>query len=92
VNGQVRQAGNTNQMVVSIPQLVAYHSPQGYSAGDIITTGTISGVAAVQPNPFDFYLRPGDMVEAEIQVVGVLRNPVVPWSAAHDTAPFTGSL
>jgi len=84
VNGEVRQTGNTNQLLISLPQLVAYHSPQGYSAGDIITTGTISGVAAVQPNPFDFYLQPGDVVEAEIEGVGLLRNHVVPWSDAHD--------
>jgi 2-keto-4-pentenoate hydratase/2-oxohepta-3-ene-1,7-dioic acid hydratase in catechol pathway len=84
VNGDVRQVGNTNQLVISLPHLVAYHSPQGYTAGDIITTGTISGVAAVQPNPFDFYLQPGDVVEAEIESVGVLRNTVVPWSDAHD--------
>jgi 2-keto-4-pentenoate hydratase/2-oxohepta-3-ene-1,7-dioic acid hydratase in catechol pathway len=47
VNGDVRQKGNTSRMVLSMPQLVAYHSPQGFSAGDILTTGTISGVAAV---------------------------------------------
>ena len=92
VNGEVRQQGNTAQMVISIPHLVAHHSAQGYSAGDIITTGTISGVAAVQPNPFDFYLRPGDLIEAEIEGIGVLRNPVVPWSAAHDTPPYTTDL
>jgi 2-keto-4-pentenoate hydratase/2-oxohepta-3-ene-1,7-dioic acid hydratase in catechol pathway len=92
VNGEVRQRGNTAQMVISIPHLVAHHSAQGYSAGDIITTGTISGVAAVQPNPFDFYLRPGDEVEAEIEGIGVLRNRVVPWSAAHDTPPYTTDL
>ncbi|MFD0523094.1 fumarylacetoacetate hydrolase family protein [Paractinoplanes durhamensis] len=91
VNGEVRQSGNTDNMVLSIPHLVAHHSPQGYSAGDIITTGTISGVAAVQPNPFDFYLKPGDTVEAEIAGVGTLRNHVVPWSAAHDK-PFVGTL
>src|SRR4051795_10111029 len=51
VNGDVRQTGNTDQMLIPMSHLVAYHSPQGYSAGDIITTGTISGVAAVQPNP-----------------------------------------
>jgi 2-keto-4-pentenoate hydratase/2-oxohepta-3-ene-1,7-dioic acid hydratase in catechol pathway len=83
VNGDVRQLGNTNDMLIDLPHLVAHHSPQGYSAGDIITTGTISGVAAVQPNPFDFYLQPGDVVEAEIEGIGVLRNTVVPWSAAH---------
>ena len=53
-------------MRVTIPQLVAYHSPQTYSAGDLLTTGTISGVAAIRPNPFDFYLKPGDVVEAEL--------------------------
>ena len=92
VNGEVRQTGNTSEMLVPIPHLVAYHSPQGYSAGDIITTGTISGVAAVQPNPFDFYLRPGDVVEAEVERVGVLRNTVVGWNAAHDGPPYTNAL
>lgn len=92
VNGDVRQQGNTSDMIISLPHLVAYHSAQGYSAGDIITTGTISGVAAIQPNPFDFYLQPGDRIEAEIEGVGVLRNHVVPWSAAHDTEPYTIDL
>jgi 2-keto-4-pentenoate hydratase/2-oxohepta-3-ene-1,7-dioic acid hydratase in catechol pathway len=92
VNGEVRQQGNTAQMRIPIPHLVAHHSAQGFSAGDLLTTGTISGVAAVQPNPFDFYLRPGDRIEAEIERVGVLRNHVVPWSAAHDTPPYTTDL
>jgi len=83
VNGEVRQKGNTNQTRVSFPHLVAYHSPQTYSAGDIITTGTISGVAAVQPNPFDFYLQPGDKIEAEIAGIGTLRNHVVSWQDAY---------
>jgi 2-keto-4-pentenoate hydratase/2-oxohepta-3-ene-1,7-dioic acid hydratase in catechol pathway len=92
VNGQVRQRGHTSQMLISIPHLVAHHSAQGYSAGDILTTGTISGVAAVQPNPFEFYLQPGDRIEAEIEGVGVLRNHVVPWSAAHNTPPYSTDL
>lgn len=87
VNGQVRQSGHTSRMVLSIPQLVAYHSPQIYSAGDVITTGTISGVAAVQPNPFDFYLQPGDVVEAEIEGIGVLRNTIVTWREANGSPP-----
>ncbi|GAA2683656.1 MULTISPECIES: fumarylacetoacetate hydrolase family protein [Actinoplanes] len=92
VNGQVRQSGNTSDLVLKLQHLIAFHSPQGYSAGDIITTGTISGVAAVQPDPFAFYLKPGDVVEAEIEGVGLLRNTVVPWKAAHDTEPYAGSL
>jgi 2-keto-4-pentenoate hydratase/2-oxohepta-3-ene-1,7-dioic acid hydratase in catechol pathway len=91
VNGEVRQSGNTDQLLLTLPHLVAHHSPQGYSAGDLITTGTISGVAAVQPDPFEFYLRPGDVVEAEIGGIGILRNHVEPWSSAHAT-PYTDSL
>jgi len=92
VNGEVRQSGNTSDLLITLPHLVAYHSPQGYSAGDLITTGTISGVAAVQPNPFDFYLQPGDVVEAYVEGVGTLRNRVALWREAHDTAPYSTDL
>ncbi len=85
VNGQVRQRGNTNQTRIRWPHLVAYHSPQVFSAGDLITTGTISGVAAVQPDPFEFYLRPGDEIEAEIEGIGVLRNKVISWQDRYGT-------
>lgn len=87
VNGQVRQKSNTGRMSVSIPQLIAYHSPQTYSAGDLITTGTVAGVAASTEDPFANYLKPGDVVEAEIEGIGVLRNPVVSWQDAHGTPP-----
>jgi 2-keto-4-pentenoate hydratase/2-oxohepta-3-ene-1,7-dioic acid hydratase in catechol pathway len=83
VNGQVRQRSNTSRMSVSIPQLVAYHSPQVYSAGDLVTTGTIAGVAASTDDPFANYLKPGDVVEAEIEKLGILRNHVVSWRDAY---------
>lgn len=85
VNGQVRQKSSTSRMSVSIPQLIAYHSPQTYSAGDLITTGTVAGVAASTDDPFANYLKPGDVVEAEIEGLGVLRNPVVSWQDAYGT-------
>jgi 2-keto-4-pentenoate hydratase/2-oxohepta-3-ene-1,7-dioic acid hydratase in catechol pathway len=85
VNGDVRQKSSTSRLSVSIPQLVAYHSPQIYSAGDIITTGTIAGVAASTEDPFANYLKPGDVVEAEIESLGVLRNHVVSWQDAYGT-------
>ncbi|MHC3475712.1 fumarylacetoacetate hydrolase family protein, partial [Streptomyces sp. 7R007] len=84
VNGVVRQKSNTNRMSVSIPHLVAYHSPQGYSAGDLITTGTVQGVAGFSGNP-EMYLKPGDVVEAEVERLGVLRNPIVGWEQGHGT-------
>jgi 2-keto-4-pentenoate hydratase/2-oxohepta-3-ene-1,7-dioic acid hydratase in catechol pathway len=85
VNGDVRQKSNTSRMSVSIPQLVAYHSPQVYSAGDLLTTGTIAGVAASTADPFANYLKPGDVVEARIEKLGVLRNRVVSWQEAYGT-------
>lgn len=85
VNGDVRQKSNTSRMSVSIAQLVAYHSPQIFSAGDLLTTGTIAGVAASMPNPSDYYLRPGDVVEAEIEKLGILRSTVVSWRDAYGT-------
>jgi 2-keto-4-pentenoate hydratase/2-oxohepta-3-ene-1,7-dioic acid hydratase in catechol pathway len=83
VNGDVRQKGNTNEMVVTLPHLISYHSPQIFSAGDLISTGTIRGVAAIQENPFDFYLKPGDVVEAEIEGLGILRNKVISWEERY---------
>jgi 2-keto-4-pentenoate hydratase/2-oxohepta-3-ene-1,7-dioic acid hydratase in catechol pathway len=90
VNGEVRQHSSTSRMSVSIPQLVAYHSPQVYSAGDLLTTGTIAGVAASTPDPFANYLKPGDIVEAEIEKLGILRNPVVGWEDVHTSRPPAG--
>jgi 2-keto-4-pentenoate hydratase/2-oxohepta-3-ene-1,7-dioic acid hydratase in catechol pathway len=85
VNGQIRQKSNTSRLSVSIPQLIAYHSPQIFSSGDIITTGTIAGVAASTDDPFANYLKPGDVVEAEIEKLGILRNPIISWFDGHGT-------
>ena len=83
VNGELRQESNTKRMWVSIPEIIAHYSPLGYSAGDVVSTGTVAGVAAFRPDAADFYLRPGDVVECEIENIGVLRNPVISWEEAH---------
>ncbi|GAC1445179.1 MAG: fumarylacetoacetate hydrolase family protein [Chloroflexota bacterium] len=83
VNGDVRQTSNTEHMSFSIPEILAHYSPLGYSAGDVLSTGTVSGVAGFSQDPTQFYLRPGDVVEAEIEGLGVLRNPVISWEEAH---------
>jgi 2-keto-4-pentenoate hydratase/2-oxohepta-3-ene-1,7-dioic acid hydratase in catechol pathway len=77
VNGKVRQESHTSKMSVKIPEIVAHYSPMGYSAGDVLSTGTVSGVAAFSGDPKSLYLKPGDIVECEIEKIGVLRNPVV---------------
>jgi 2-keto-4-pentenoate hydratase/2-oxohepta-3-ene-1,7-dioic acid hydratase in catechol pathway len=83
VNGEPRQRSHTGNMSPTIAEILSHYSPLGYSAGDVLSTGTVSGVAGFSPDAASLYLRPGDVVEAEIESVGVLRNPVVSWQEAH---------
>jgi 2-keto-4-pentenoate hydratase/2-oxohepta-3-ene-1,7-dioic acid hydratase in catechol pathway len=83
VNGMPRQESHSSKMSVTIPEIIAHYSAMGYSAGDIVSTGTVSGVAAFRLDAVDYYLKPGDVVECEIERIGVLRNPVVSWQDAH---------
>jgi len=83
VNGEKRQISNTSRLLVTLPQLVSKFSPAGYSAGDIMTTGTVSGVAAFSKDPQAWYLKPGDVIEAQIEKIGTLRNRVVSWQEGH---------
>lgn len=87
VNGEVRQKGSTRKMSVTIPQILAHYSPMSYSAGDVVSTGTVSGVAAFSSDPKAWYLKPGDVMECEVEKIGVLRNPVVSWEEAHGQPP-----
>jgi 2-keto-4-pentenoate hydratase/2-oxohepta-3-ene-1,7-dioic acid hydratase in catechol pathway len=70
-------------MSVTIPEILSHYSPLGYSAGDVVSTGTVSGVAGFSDDPASLYLKPGDVMEAEIERIGVLRNPVISWQEAH---------
>jgi 2-keto-4-pentenoate hydratase/2-oxohepta-3-ene-1,7-dioic acid hydratase in catechol pathway len=83
VNGEKRQVSNTSRLLVTLPQLLSKFSPAGYSAGDIVTTGTVSGVAAFSADPQAWYLKPGDVIEAHIEKIGTLRNRVVSWKEGH---------
>jgi len=83
VNGEVRQTSHSGRMSVTIPEIVSHYSALGYSAGDVLSTGTVSGVAGFSPDAALLYLKPGDVMEAEIERIGVLRNPVVSWQEAH---------
>ncbi len=87
VNGEKRQVSHSSRMSVSIPEIVAHYSPLGYSAGDVLSTGTVAGVAGFSDDAASLYLRPGDVIEAEIERIGVLRNPVISWEEAHGSPP-----
>jgi 2-keto-4-pentenoate hydratase/2-oxohepta-3-ene-1,7-dioic acid hydratase in catechol pathway len=83
VNGEVRQTSHSGRMSVTIPEILSHYSPLGYSAGDVVSTGTVSGVAGFSEDAASLYLKPGDVMEAEIERIGVLRNPVISWEEAH---------
>jgi 2-keto-4-pentenoate hydratase/2-oxohepta-3-ene-1,7-dioic acid hydratase in catechol pathway len=83
VNGDVRQTSHSGRMSTTIPEIISHYSPLGFSAGDVLSTGTVSGVAGFSEEAASLYLRPGDVIEAEIERIGVLRNPVVSWQEGH---------
>ena len=74
-NGEVMQESNTSKMIFSVEDLVAYISQfQDLEVGDVISTGTPGGVGVFRDPPV--FLEAGDVVECEIEGIGLLRNGV----------------
>ena len=73
LNGEVLQDANTSELIFKIPELIAYISSfTPISPGDVIATGTPSGVGFVRKPPI--FMKAGDVVEVEIEGIGILRN------------------
>ncbi|HAA02779.1 MAG TPA: hypothetical protein DCE18_05350, partial [Syntrophobacteraceae bacterium] len=69
LNGKTMQDSNTRHMIFPIPEIIAFVSKNfTLMPGDVIATGTPSGVGAI---------KHGDVVEIEIERIGILRNPVI---------------
>jgi 2-keto-4-pentenoate hydratase/2-oxohepta-3-ene-1,7-dioic acid hydratase in catechol pathway len=69
LNGEVKQHGSTTDLIFDIPTLLGYISAaMTLNPGDLIATGTPAGVGP---------MKPGDVVEVEIDGLGLLRNPVI---------------
>lgn len=82
VNGKVRQNGTVKNMIIKIPDLVSYMSRGAtLKPGDLIATGTCAGVAGSW-GP-EGYLKVGDVLECEIQPIGVQKHLIV-----ADTGPI----
>ena len=76
VNGEVRQDDTTASMMFPIPYLINYISTfTELHPGDIIATGTPTGAGARFDPPI--WLKPGDVVEVEVEGVGTLRNTII---------------
>jgi 2-keto-4-pentenoate hydratase/2-oxohepta-3-ene-1,7-dioic acid hydratase in catechol pathway len=87
VNGESRQRSHSSKMSVKIPEILSHYSAMGYSAGDVVSTGTVSGVAAFSGDPKAWYLKVGDVMECEIENIGILRNHVISWEEAYGQKP-----
>lgn len=75
VNGVTKQASSTRNMIFDVASIIEWLSRgMTLEAGDVIATGTPSGVGFVRDPPE--YLRPGDVVECEVEGVGLLRNHI----------------
>lgn len=76
VNGAIRQRSNTDDLIFKIPQLVEFISQDlTLMPGDIISTGTPSGVGIYHRPPV--FLKAGDEIEIRVEKIGTLRNAVV---------------
>ena len=76
LNGQIMQDANTDDMVFDIATLIAIISEAiTLESGDVIVTGTPSGVGQSRKPPV--FMKAGDRIEVEIEKIGVLSNPVV---------------
>jgi acylpyruvate hydrolase len=75
VNGKVMQSDNTNNMMFPVAETIVY-ATQGITLepGDLLLTGTPSGVAHARKPPA--WMRHGDVCEIEIERIGILRNPI----------------
>ena len=76
VNGQTMQSSNTSDMIFPVAKIIATLSEfMTLEAGDLIATGTPSGVAHARKPPA--WMKAGDTVEIEIEKIGILRNKIV---------------
>jgi 2-keto-4-pentenoate hydratase/2-oxohepta-3-ene-1,7-dioic acid hydratase in catechol pathway len=80
VNGQFKQQSSTQHLYFKLPRLIAELSlGLTLEPGDVISTGTPQGVGYARTPPE--FLKPGDILETEVEGIGVLRNPIV--AVAH---------
>jgi len=82
VNGQTMQSGSTDEMVYTVGDTLSLISHTfTLQPGDVLATGTPSGVGYARTPPV--LLQPGDVVEVEVERLGVLRNTVVDNATRH---------
>jgi 2-keto-4-pentenoate hydratase/2-oxohepta-3-ene-1,7-dioic acid hydratase in catechol pathway len=85
LNGQVVQSASADDMVFSVAELIAIISEAiTLDVGDVIVTGTPAGVGLARKPPL--WMKAGDVIEVEVERIGVLRNPVIEQKARANAA------
>ena len=82
LNGATMQSATTADMIFSVGRILSYLSEvMTLEPGDVIATGTPEGVGHARTPPV--FMRPGDVIEVEVERLGVLRNTIVDASRRH---------
>ncbi len=87
VNDHLQQTSRSGTTSMEIPQILAHYSAMTYSAGDVFSFGTISTAATRHGDLKGFQLKAGDVVECEIESIGILRNRIISWKEAYGVKP-----
>jgi 2-keto-4-pentenoate hydratase/2-oxohepta-3-ene-1,7-dioic acid hydratase in catechol pathway len=76
LNGDTLQSANTNQLIFNVADLISIISEvMTFEPGDVLVTGTPSGVGFARKPPL--FMKAGDICEVEIEGIGLLSNPVI---------------
>ncbi|MBN42407.1 MAG: fumarylacetoacetate (FAA) hydrolase [Alphaproteobacteria bacterium] len=76
LNGEVMQSSSTDDLIFNLPQIISHYSKfYRFSPGDIVTTGSPPGVGVGRKPPV--FMKPGDVVEVEVEGIGKLTNTIV---------------
>ncbi len=81
VNGELRK--NSRSSLVNIPEILSRYSAMGYGAGDLVSVSTASGASPLSSDTKARHLNVGDVMECEIEGIGILRNRVISWEEAY---------
>jgi 2-keto-4-pentenoate hydratase/2-oxohepta-3-ene-1,7-dioic acid hydratase in catechol pathway len=83
VNDDLRPDSSPATPWAKIPEMIARYSSMGYGAGDVVSTATLAETPSASSDRKARYLKVGDVVECEIEGIGILRNRIISWEEAY---------
>jgi 2-keto-4-pentenoate hydratase/2-oxohepta-3-ene-1,7-dioic acid hydratase in catechol pathway len=81
INGDLR--AEPAAAPAQIPEMISHYSPGGYSAGDVVSTATLAETPSAGNDHGARHLKVGDVMECEIEGIGILRNRIISWQEAY---------